>query len=379
MKQKTFFYTENKQTRNLGDVLINKALISLMRESGDICILRNPQADEFSKAVGIREEERMEGFSFYRKMVSMAVRARFSRGEVRQYVYILGTPGGGSIVMRAGLVGPGAKLLAAFFFRLLGIRVCGFGFSLHRTSLTRSFFEYVYWNLAFFACTRDMYSLTFLRDLGVKRIGKMPDLALYYGDEFLIHSGQYDRDSKKIVISLRDCSDPEYPDYLECVRKQVLGLLDALGDGYHIVFSYQVDEDLETGRQLLGCVGAYDATLIEEKLDLDRAYELYGSAEIVITNRLHVMLLAAMSGATPVGVGVWPLNQKVEAILKEEFFRELYLDATMPETISGFAGTIEAIERYAKERRPELEHYLGDQNRMLREAFRLCIEGRLSD
>jgi hypothetical protein len=79
-----------------------------------------------------------------------------------------------------------------------------------------------------------------------------------------------------------------------------------------------------------------------------------------------------------VGVGVWPLNQKVEAFVKEEFYRELYLDATMPETISGFAGTVSAIERYGTERRPVLGEYLRKQNALLREAFKGCIEGRES-
>ena len=375
MSNKTFFYTENKQTRNLGDVLINKALIALMREEGNICILRNPQADEFSREVGIQEDERMSARSFYLKMASMAVKGRFVKKSSRHHVYIMGTPGGGGIVMRAGLISSGSKLIAAAFFKLLGIRVCGFGFSLHRTSLARAFFEYAYWNLAFFSCTRDLYSLTYLQDLGVRNIGKMPDLALYYGKEFQVETGRITRNPQKVVISLRDCSDAEYPRYLEQVRSQVLGLLAELGGRYHVVFSYQVDEDLETARKLLDDFEGYGAILIEQKLDLQGACELYGSAEIVITNRLHVMLLAAMSGVTPVGVGVWPLNQKVEAFVKEEFYRELYLDATMPEAVSGYAGTVQAIKRYMTERRPALEQYLKDQDALLHQAFKGCVEG----
>lgn len=379
MNKKTFFYTENKQTRNLGDVLINKALIALMREQGDICILKNPQANEFSRAVGIQEEERMSASAFYRKMILTAIRGWFAKKISRHHVYIMGTPGGGGIVMRAGLLRSGCKLLGALFFKLLGIRVCGFGYSMHRTSLARAFFEYAYWNLAFFSCTRDIYSLTLLRDLGVRNIGKMPDLALYYGKEFQDEVGRYSRDPNKIVISLRDCSDAEYSGYLEQVRSQVLGLLGALDRNYQVEFSYQVDEDLETARQLLPHFNAYGATLMEEKLDLQRAYELYGSAEIVITNRLHVMLLAAMSGVIPVGVGVWPLNQKVEAFIKEELYHELYLDATRPDTISNFSGIVEAINRYKNERRPRLGQYLDEQNELLHIAFQRTVEGRMMD
>jgi polysaccharide pyruvyl transferase WcaK-like protein len=303
MSQKTFFYTENKQTRNLGDVLINKALVALMREEGELCILKNPQADEFSQAVGIKEEERTGASSFYWKMIFIAIRGWFAKKETRYQVYIMGTPGGGGIVMRAGFLRSGAKLLAAAFFRLIGIRVCGFGYSMHRTSLARAFFEYAYWNLAFFSCTRDLYSLTLLRDLGVRNIGKMPDLALYYGNEFQAESGRFTRDPRKIVISLRNCNDSDYPNYLQQVRGQVLGLLNSLGSGYQVVFSYQVDEDLETAQHLLEDFSDFGARLLDEKLDLHRAYELYGSAEIVITNRLHVMLLAAMSGGDAGGRG----------------------------------------------------------------------------
>lgn len=379
MSRKTFFYTENKQTRNLGDVLINKALIALMREEGEICILRNPEADEFSRAVGIQEAERMSAATFYRRMLFMAMRGWFTKKHLRHHVYIMGTPGGGGIVMRAGLLRSGAKLLGAALFKMLGIRVCGFGYSMHRISLARAIFEYAYWNMAFFSCTRDMYSLTYLRDLGIRNIGKMPDLALYYGDEFQANSAHYCRDGRKIIISLRDCSDPEYPDYLERVRRQVLALLKSLGESYQVVFSYQVNEDLDTARELLPAFEGYGATLLEDKLDLERAYELYGSAEIVITNRLHVMLLAAMSGVVPVGVGVWPLNQKVEAFVKEEFYRELYLDATMPRTVSSCAGTIAAIQRYQLERRPKLASYLEEQGALLRKAFKDTVAGSVDE
>ena len=72
---------------------------------------------------------------------------------------------------------------------------------------------------------------------------------------------------------------------------------------YNLVISYQVDQDRDLCQELMQKYkNACKVFLIEERIDLQSAYNLYSGAYMVFSNRLHVLMLAMLSRALPVGV-----------------------------------------------------------------------------
>lgn len=114
-----------------------------------------------------------------------------------------------------------------------------------------------------------------------------------------------DLDRNLLVISLRGPRPVPTEAWFEAVATF------AAKESLQITVVSQVDEDVERSAEVAGRLAAAGATLLPwgDGSDLDREIELratYARTAIVISDRLHVLLLAAQAGATPIEAVISP-------------------------------------------------------------------------
>ena len=89
--------------------------------------------------------------------------------------------------------------------------------------------------------------------------------------------------------------------------------------------AFQVQSDEEASRELCDHLRTQgiQAELSENRLSIDEAASLYAGACCVISNRLHVLLLAAQSGTLPIPLADMKDNVKITSILKDNSLSDI--------------------------------------------------------
>ncbi|QEV99026.1 polysaccharide pyruvyl transferase family protein [Microbacterium caowuchunii] len=154
--------------------------------------------------------------------------------------------------------------------------------------------------LSQFALWRDAASA---RTVGGNRI--VPDIGFAAG----VRPGNPWEDRDELIVSLRGTRPHPGTVWIDAIRTT------AEAEGLRIRTVVQVREDEERARKLaeqLGGVfeawGDTDAVVQEEQLR-----ERYAGARLVISDRMHVLILAALSGAVPVELVPHPTRKIAEA------------------------------------------------------------------
>ena len=144
-----------------------------------------------------------------------------------------------------------------------------------------------------------------------KNVIYVPDMAfLYPGFE----ENSYEQKRKRIALSFRKVDNDSK--VMDAVRS-----IDRAAKSYHldIDFVYQVEEDRPFCKLIQSTLGSENISFINEPIDF---YSLnsYQKYDMVISNRLHVLLMAAMNGALPFGlISNSDNEQKIADIIKDVF------------------------------------------------------------
>jgi hypothetical protein len=83
-----------------------------------------------------------------------------------------------------------------------------------------------------------------------------------------------------------------------CVR--AINEAQAVSDETNVLFYFQVNEDKDSNRHLSG--GCKKSVFLENKLTLETYQSFYQQTKVVVSNRLHCLLLGAINGAVPVAM-----------------------------------------------------------------------------
>jgi hypothetical protein len=209
---------------------------------------------------------------------------------------------------------------------------------------------------------RDHESLAALRAAGLPRVDYFPDLAF-------LPAPRRTNPARRggIRLSFRGAI-PEAPDAAEYAG----GLSEAIATVMHELDSdvrtnnvrgfYQVDEDAAPSRMLSQ---AHGFAFEERRVSLDTFESFYASADLVISNRLHCLLLGAHCGAVPVALTSHE-HGKVNALFETVGWKSLLLHV---EDRGAIAQRLAAIRRDLPRLRNMVASSFDEQRRFGRQSL----------
>lgn len=302
----TSFLSVRTQFENLGDLLINRELISLLSERGDLVIDASGVPQWFIDALRLPSGA---------KIVRGRIKFMYSlvghrlRGRPAFYFFL---PGGNfgdystlNFLKRTVLLFPW------YVLKFLGVKFCQIGTSAERLGPRHTRYLKLRNPLLHAFYVRDIESSSVLSEAGVKHHGLLPDFAF---NLFTTESTNNDG-SGSVCFSFR--TDQHASQLGDCYRiiDRVVSLLPKSTTYW---FSVQVERDrkgVEELRELLLKHHKIEAGVFEETRQIARMQEFYRHTESVVSNRLHVLLLAASGGARVVAYADH-MNQKITGLFR---------------------------------------------------------------
>ncbi|QRQ99469.1 polysaccharide pyruvyl transferase family protein [Dyadobacter sandarakinus] len=321
------FFKPARQTENIGDLLINLVEVDLLRPYGQIVVddLSAPGwfVDEISRSKSDLRLSKFSGKPLLKTLSSLLVKQLFSSKKNQYYLAI--QPGHTS---RKGfdVAVSNFKINAKMYLlKMMGCRIVRIGFSIG------PFDDYNGWAESFgskayhYYAVRDNESLKIAKKYNFKNPLYFPDLAWAYSPE-----RQQKANGDYIVISMRSNAYGRIHDstYLRPLLTRIREILVLSGQqNTKIVLVHQVKYDREASAEIYESLKSeFNAELIDTMLTLSQANEIYGNAKFIISNRLHVLLLALKCGALSFPLVDVVDNKKITSIFNDNNLSDLILD-----------------------------------------------------
>lgn len=301
------------QYENAGDCLINRELIRLLASRSTLFLNLATCPPDFARQVlaGIPESEqwRRSSWPFYLRML-------WARLQRRRCYWFL-TPG--------GITGNGPRdMLPAWlrdlplpFAAALGVRVCQVGASFGAMTAAHLARWRQRRRWLYRLCPRDSTSARYLAVHGIRHDGCIPDLAFELFISGPPPSVQADGDATRACFSFRTDQYPQQADDLAaaavCLHRRLAGR----AQWRAIV---QVGRDRPGMERLcarLAQAGCAIASVADHHTDLDACMAFYQEVSLVVSNRLHVLLMAARQGARILAVVDGPGGAKLQGVLRD--------------------------------------------------------------
>lgn len=303
------FFSIKTQFENLGDALINRELIRIAAENSQVVADLSRCEPSFASSLrrGCPGAEFINGFG---DLLLRIIVARL-RGY-RCYYYL--SPGGyfGKILFRE-LPSRVANTAMVILMWLAGVKIILAAISAERLSpgsvrLFRIRRKFIYRLLV-----RDTLSEDYLKSVGIKVDGVIPDLAFNLFRDVDRANKRSEGSSSSIAISFRADQDKHAA---ERITKFLRHLTRFSPSQARLLCYSQVKRDRDFMRQLAVDAAAtgISAGFEEEYEDIDRAASVLSQCDLVISNRLHVLLIGAATGAKIVPVVDGTLNQKIRGL-----------------------------------------------------------------
>lgn len=333
MKQNTFYFKPAMQHDNTGDVLINKVLVNILKPYGHFFIDDTSKPEWFLNELGIEEDERFNKINpdteLYKHIAKECLKNLFSFGK--KNCYLVFPPGHtsrkGKNNYLYGMHGirHTAKLM---FLKGLGCKMIRFGFSIGpfddyntRGERYRSYcFKYY--------AVRDTVSLKLAKDNNFNNPKLSPDLAWAYRPK---NDVRFAVKKKSVILSFRSNAfgkNHEEGYTAPIIDKLVQILSHNSFAGHEIVICYQVITDRDASIEIYDALKPLfpDTKFIDHKLELDEAADLYMESSVVLSNRLHVLLLAIQAGTLAFPLISFQDNVKITSIYGDNDLNDFILD-----------------------------------------------------
>ena len=202
---------------------------------------------------------------------------------------------------------------------------------------------------------RDQESLALARKYRFQRPRLFPDLA-WSGSRSQVREGVDAQDV--VVVSFRSNAFGQVhsKEYLLPLIDRLRGLLSTphlAGKG--VVVAFQVEADRSASGEIFEALRSsrFPVDLYRDRLTLDAAHALYRKACCVISNRLHVLLLAGQSGSLPIALAHMKDNLKITSMFEDNNLGDLVLNVedARPERIESIlAGRAKTLKQFATAR-----------------------------
>ena len=349
MNPKKIYFEPASQVENTGDLLINKVALDMVRQYGDVIIndAATPKWFIDEIAGGNDSVASSKGDGFFVSILRDSIKGR---GDT----YLILPPGD---ISRKGIkssVGTVVRSLRLFALRLAGCRIIRLGFSIGPFDRANAIAESIQ-SLAYrFYGVRDSSSLAFGKSIRINNIVFFPDFSWHYVPD--VTRAATPEHGSDVVLSFRSNANgtKHDPDYLRNAEEILSSFLGGAAPSTKVTMCYQVAYDKE------GCRGLHDALrarhpalqfeFIDKKLSLSDCNELYSKSGVVISNRLHVLMLAAINGAKIVALTKLGHNKKIAGL-----FRDNNIDACIVDSLGD-------VDQCAEELKAAMAH--GDQTQV---------------
>lgn len=317
------------QYDNLGDLIINKELINALSQHGhvDVDISRAPEEFTIELFSSLNEnvsplQYGIRSYMFYWKLFT------------KQYncnVLIL-PPGAQSLIVnKNNLPSFILQILSIFILKLFKVKIGCFGISFDAKK--SNLMGLLKWRLFDHIGVRSQEAIPILKT-SLKNISYCPDLAILMKNKIRSH---FNHDwGKYAVVSARSdipgYKDDRYAAELIKTCETVLLLMDEIET---VVLIHQVGRDREFMVQIKNalCLDNKNIIFLPDKLNEDQVSEIYASAKYVLSNRLHVLLLAIING-TPLVTLIHQEHLKLKEVLTDLSLENTFLDiSSSPEEI----------------------------------------------
>lgn len=282
-----FYYLCATQSSNVGDLLINKMLIDELCKYGNVYIdcynipnIFKQYILENERAIDIYETN---GFSL-------------KKGNIIKFYQFAQKTNITFFTQSPGPLGKLSKAYSLYFkliskiLKLLKIKYYLIG---NCCSKSKAAHEKISINNADNYLVRSNSSVQYLLSLGIKNVQYIPDLAFLYRENAQISDNQ-----KVVTMSFREVNI-DYSLFIKWL-KQVLFLL--RNSGFHVEFIYQVHKDKEFATKLKSDLCKESNISFIDEIIWFNKINYYSGKAIVISNRLHSLLLGALHNAVPLAL-----------------------------------------------------------------------------
>lgn len=290
-----FFLPVSTQFENVGDALIHRELIRIANDHGPTFVEISRCPPQFRKTLDIDDLENVRTIdgrgAFYRQMV----RSRLAGARL---IYLL-KPGAylgpsGQSATRSTLLLGMLKAIRAF-----GCRLMHFGASYERLDQANSEFLARRSHLLDGHYVRDERSLAYARARGFSVDGVLPDLAfnLFDGDRT---PPRPDSSGMHLAMSFRIGQYPDQEAVLVAAIRQILTHAAASATGIaSLRLVAQVSWDVAFLRQTEAMAAdefGIAAEFVDGSSDIATCEKAYDGCDLLVSNRLHALLIAASRG-----------------------------------------------------------------------------------
>ena len=323
----TIFYKTTADFDNTGEVLIYKSLLEFLRKYGNIIINDGVGIQpKFLERIGIDDNERLSKKTSLKFIPFMILKSLIGKFKREKIVFVTGV-GEHSV---GGLKSVG-KNIASFVFllilRLCGVTVVRLGMSMRIHGAIPALSEKILSYVVNYYYVRDSISLDNCRNAGVKKCRLAPDLSWGY----IIPQIEENENRKDVYMSFRffcesekNCSEYQLR-LVQCI-KTIVERVSKKIDG-RIVFSYQCDADKDFMYSIYKQLSFIpNLVMSDEMITLQNAASYYGNASIILSNRLHVLLLGYKYGAPTVCISDIEKHRKIRGIFYDNGLENLLLD-----------------------------------------------------
>lgn len=317
-----FFYMLRTQYENLGDQVINRECLALLRKHGSVRVNVVGAPKDFVSGLLLAPNEVCDSnVAFTRELLAAR---RF--GDV---VYMVLVPGAvlgdvqpSQIVRQAALIAGYAALKA------LGVRIIRIGASFGPFTPRRRWIERQKARTMAFIGMRDRLSLAYAQAHSIPGGESFPDFAFMLPAQARPLQGASDQ----LILSFRADNEDEINALAVAIQKFL-----ANADPYktlRLLIASQVERDRATGRALAALVAdTRSVNYIDVAEGESALMDSYSASAGVLSNRLHVLLFALSRGA-PVRALVNPArNRKIIGLFEDAGLGDRLVDIGSPAAI----------------------------------------------
>lgn len=316
------FIRLSTQFENVGDCLINRELVRLVSEQGEVCLDTRSCPSGFARQVEHAcpsDRLRTPSWSFYGEMLRQRCRRRSC------YWFLMPgaiTAGG----RREGRFRSLLRDVPLWLAALIGVRVCQVGVSFGELSNSRIAVWRRRRRYLFRLSPRDQMSATSLRSGGIAPDPVIPDLSfeLFSTSSPALHN----RPSlpRTACLSFRTDQYASQLDEVAAVAHAVCRNSTPDTTWRPLVQVARDRPGMECIRSRLTESGFALPPVEDLHFDVERCLEFYRGQSLVVSNRLHALLMGASQGARILAVAEGPGGDKLRGILFDLGLQEALVD-----------------------------------------------------
>lgn len=319
MRRPRFFYLLRTQYENLGDRIINRECLALLRGYGTVRVNVVGVPQDFVAGLSLSPGEACAaGGTFYRELFA----ARLA-GEVVYLVLVPGAVMGAAQFVRQTVLVVGYAALKA-----LGVRIIRIGASLGPFTPLRLQMERWKARMMAFIGLRDRRSLDYAREHGFPNAAPFRDFAFMLPTQ-LRRTGA---EGGPLVLSFR-AEDSDELDAIAVSISRFLARIDPEATR-PLTIASQVERDRLTGRALAARVAGGRPVGYLDAADGEPAlFDGYAGSAGVLSNRLHVLMFALSVGAPVRGLVHPTRNRKIIGLFEDAGLGDRLVEITDPDAV----------------------------------------------